>query len=137
MADDHLDPEADCFKPPKIPTAVHCIHCHEEYDSYRIEWRVFAEADGERHGFWCCPMPGCDGKGFGFDIFPTDPEYRDENGERMGFFSDDDEYEEEDGAELLDEEGFNAEQFFEETMAAPDPPARDEDFDVEEDDIPF
>jgi len=28
-------------------------------------------------------MPGCDGKGFGFDIFPVDPEYRDENGELM------------------------------------------------------
>ena len=35
------------------------------------------------HGFWCCPTPGCDGKGFGFDIFPTDPDYRDEEGNLM------------------------------------------------------
>ena len=42
---------------------------------------------GKTQGFWCCPMPGCDGIGFGFDIFPVDPEYRDER----GWFADDDE----------------------------------------------
>jgi hypothetical protein len=35
------------------------------------------------------PIEGCDGKGFGFDIFPIDPDYRDENGDKM--WSDDDE----------------------------------------------
>src|SRR5438552_1727941 len=24
-------------------------------------------------GFWCCPVPGCSGTGFGFDILPVDP----------------------------------------------------------------
>ena len=78
---------------------MHCIHCGEEYDSYRIEWRVERDADGKAHGFWCCPMPGCDGKGFGFDIFPVDPEYRDENGELMWCSDDeddDDEFEDDD-----------------------------------------
>ena len=51
----------------------------QEYESYLIEWRVFTNADGSEHGFWCCPIPGCDGKGFGFDIFPTDPDYFDED----------------------------------------------------------
>lgn len=87
-----LDPYADPFHPPTVPTLVHCLHCDEEYDSYLIEWRV-AHVHGETCGFWCCPTPGCDGKGFGFDIFPVDPDYLDENGEPMGF-------EEDSGAEL-------------------------------------
>ena len=93
MAHDALNPDNDPFHPPAIPTVVHCIHCGEEYDSYRIEWRVERDADGQEHGFWCCPMPGCGGMGFGFDIFPVDPEYRDENGELM-WCSDEDELDE-------------------------------------------
>jgi hypothetical protein len=41
----------------------------------------------------CCPTPGCDGIGFCFDIWPTDPEWRDEHGNRVCFF-DDEEYDE-------------------------------------------
>jgi hypothetical protein len=97
MAHDSLNPDNDPFAPPVISTIVHCIHCGEEFDSYRIEWRVEHDADGPAHGFWCCPMPGCDGKGFGFDIFPVDPDFRDENGELMwcsdGDEFDDDEWE--------------------------------------------
>ena len=83
MPYDPLDRDGDPCRPPAIPTEVFCLHCRQQYESYLIEWRVFALADGTSHGFWCCPMPGCDGKGFGCDIFPTDPEYRAENGERM------------------------------------------------------
>ena len=98
MSHDSLNPENDPFSPPAISTVVHCIHCGEEYDSYRIEWRVERDLDGQAHGFWCCPMADCDGKGFGFDIFPVDPEYRDENGELMWCSDDeDDEDEFEDG----------------------------------------
>jgi hypothetical protein len=96
MTHDALNPDNDPFGPPAISTIVHCIHCGEEYDSYRIEWRVEHDADGGVHGFWCCPMPDCDGKGFGFDIFPVDPEYRDENGELMWCSDDEDEDEFED-----------------------------------------
>jgi hypothetical protein len=78
-----LDPDADPFRPPALSTMVHCLHCGEEYDSYRIEWRVGADHRGQPCGFWCCPTEGCDGRGFGFDIFPTDPDYRDEEGNRM------------------------------------------------------
>jgi len=59
------------------------LHCGEEFDSYIIEWRVSTDKGGATMGFWCCPTPGCDGKGFGFDIFPLDPDYLDENGDRM------------------------------------------------------
>jgi hypothetical protein len=106
MTDDNCNPDNDPFGPPLISTLVQCIHCGEEYDSFRIEWRVEADADGKPHGFWCCPMPGCDGMGFGFDIFPVDPEYRDENGELM-WCDDEDDYEEDDStldpADLFDE----------------------------------
>lgn len=78
-----LDPTGDPFGPPALSTLVACLHCGQEYDSYRIEWRIETNADGKPHGFWCCPIAGCDGMGFGFDIFPVDPEYRDEHGELM------------------------------------------------------
>jgi hypothetical protein len=93
MAHDSLNPENDPFGPPAVSTVVHCIHCGEEYDSYKIQWRIERDSDGTQHGFWCCPIAGCDGKGFGFDIFPVDPDYRDENGELMwsGDEEDDDE----------------------------------------------
>lgn len=80
-----LNPDTDPFRPPAISTIVHCIHCNQEYDSYRIEWRVSTDHEGQPHGFWCCPIEGCDGTGFGFDIFPIDPEYRGEDGDMMWF----------------------------------------------------
>ena len=87
---DPCDPHGDPFGPPAISTIVGCLHCGEAYDSYRIEWRIETDHTGQAHGFWCCPIEGCDGRGFGFDIFPVDPDYRDEDGERM-WVSDDDE----------------------------------------------
>jgi len=102
VAPNRPDPDADPFRPPEIPTEVHCLHCDEEYDSYRIEWREEVGADGQLHGFWCCPTPGCDGKGFGFDILPTDPTYQDERGGWVSFDDDDDEFDDED--EQFDDE---------------------------------
>jgi hypothetical protein len=108
MAHDHLNPENDPFGPPAISTVVHCIHCGEEYDSYRIEWRIERDLDGQSHGFWCCPMENCDGKGFGFDIFPVDPEYRDENGELMWCSDDEDDEDDEFEDELFKDDDFEA-----------------------------
>jgi hypothetical protein len=102
-----LEPDGDPFGPPAENTTVGCLHCGQEYDSYRIEWRVEDTANGP-HGFWCCPIPGCDGRGFGFDILPTDPNYHDEHGGwRGGWFTDDGEpttYEELQRRDLLDDE---------------------------------
>lgn len=103
MSDDPTNPDNDPFGPPAISTIVECIHCGEQYDSFRIEWRVEPNADGKPHGFWCCPMPGCGGMGFGFDIFPIDSEYRDEHGQLM-WCDDDEEYDEDDSAR--DEDDF-------------------------------
>jgi len=83
------DPETDPFHPPAIPTEVHCLHCNKEYESYLIQWEESVDDMGVQRGFWCCPTDGCEGKGFGFDIFPTDPDYIDENGERMFEYDDD------------------------------------------------
>jgi hypothetical protein len=83
MSYDPLDSQSDPFKPPALSTQVFCLHCCQEYESYLIEWRIETAADGSPHGFWCCPTPDCDGRGFGFDIFPIDPDYRDEDGELM------------------------------------------------------
>jgi len=115
MADyDPLDSSSDPFGPPAISVLVSCLHCGESYESYRIEWRIETDSDGKPHGFWCCPIEGCDGKGFGFDILPVDPNYRDENG---GWVWDDDEEsegeddsvdgaaEDEDGSEGLECDG--------------------------------
>lgn len=100
---DPTSPDGDPFGPPTVNTEVCCLHCNETYDSYLIEWRVETLSDGREHGFWCCPMSGCDGRGFGFDILPTDPHYRDEHG---GWVWDDDEDLEDDnfdeGAEEVD-----------------------------------
>ena len=49
-------------------------------------------------GFWMCPTPNCDGAGFTFDIFPTDPShpanegwsYDDDEDEEAEFEFDDD-----------------------------------------------
>ena len=103
MADyDASDPNSDPFKPPAISTLVSCLHCGEEYDSYLIEWREETDANGRKSGFWCCPTPGCGGAGFGCDIFPIDPDYVDEDGNKMWSFDDEDE--ELDELEELDDE---------------------------------
>ena len=82
VSDINLNPNADIFRPPVAPTKVFCHHCKKEFESYLIQWKE-ETVNGEKDGSWACPTPDCDGKGFGFDIFPTDTEWRDENGERM------------------------------------------------------
>ncbi len=96
--------ERDPFRPPTVPVMVHCLHCDQEYESYLIHW-VDETTEADIPGFWWCPTPGCDGKGFGFDIFPVDPDYRDEQGNLMWVEDDDDEdYDEADGPVDLEAE---------------------------------
>jgi len=57
----------DCFKPPDQPCQVQCLHCGHQYSSEEIIW-----CEGEDGGFWRCPIEGCDGAGFQFDIHPVD-----------------------------------------------------------------
>ena len=94
-----IDPVEDGMHPPTIPQLVECIHCGEEYDSWRIEWRVERSDDGRVDGMWVCPMPGCDGAGFGIDIHPVDYDadgnWADSDGREMHVsFTDEDEFDE-------------------------------------------
>jgi hypothetical protein len=90
----------DCFRPPEIPIEVFCAHCQQEYDSYLIHWvEDYSFSNG---GYWACPTPGCDGKGFTFDIWPTDPDWTDEHGNKVCFLDEDDEVEDDWAADLAD-----------------------------------
>jgi DNA-directed RNA polymerase subunit N (RpoN/RPB10) len=73
---DPLDPQQDCMRPPSVPTQVWCLHCGKNYSSALMEYRIITD-DGDLHGFWCCPIEGCGGAGFCFDIFPMDPNAED------------------------------------------------------------
>lgn len=87
---DPTDPQADCFRPPAIPTLVWCLHCGQEYDSWKMHYEITTDPDGSRHGIWRCGTPGCDGAGFGFDIFPCDEHYIDPDGRDVAWQYDDD-----------------------------------------------
>lgn len=101
MCDRPEEAEHEVFRPPSIPTEVFCLHCRREYSSYLIHWREEVGRDGVKRGFWCCPTPGCDGLGFGFDIFPIDPDYVDEHtGEKMWDDDEDDEWDEDEPGHL-------------------------------------
>lgn len=64
---------------------VHCIHCGQEYLSSEI-WFDPAPSATTAGGFWRCGTPGCDGLGYGFDIFPADGS---DGGLDGGWFDDD------------------------------------------------
>lgn len=67
----------DCFAPPDEPCEVFCAHCKRVYDSALIR---YVRVPGPLQGYWCCAVPGCDGKGYLFDLFPTDPAHEDNCG---------------------------------------------------------
>jgi len=93
-----LPPEAleDCFRPPDEAVQVQCIHCGNEYSSDEIVWRP--EPDLDIKGFWCCPIPGCDGKGFQFDIFPLDTEWEEFDDEDADYDEEDEDDEDDESA---------------------------------------
>ena len=65
----------DCFAPPQEPCECYCLHCNRVFMSDGIWFqRVIGDPMGV-DGFWMCPTPNCDGAGFTFDIFPTDPDH--------------------------------------------------------------
>ncbi|MEX0885318.1 MAG: hypothetical protein WD009_02660 [Phycisphaeraceae bacterium] len=118
------NPETDPFRPPDIPTEVFCLHCRQEYESYLMEWREEA-FEGRLDGAWCCATEGCSGRGFGFDIFPTDPDYRGPDGQPM--WEDDELDDEEDEgddlfAEPWEDAGPALDELFEERDAFDTPP---------------
>jgi hypothetical protein len=82
---DNFDPA----RPPTLATLVKCERCGREYESSRIEER--RTEDGEGRPQWCCPIPGCTGRGFGFNILPVNRQYHNEEGDwdpLVAFFPD-------------------------------------------------
>jgi len=95
--EDRVDP-ADMMSPPKVPCECYCLHCNRTFMSDGIWFQKVINARDGFRGFWMCPTPNCDGAGFTFDIFPTDPAHPANGG--WHYFEDDDEEELE-----FDEEG--------------------------------
>ena len=86
---EHDDP----FGPPKVPCECYCLHCRRTFLSSEIWFQRITNAEpGKLDGFWMCPTPNCDCKGFTFDIFPTDPDHP----ANEGWYDGEDEDEEED-----------------------------------------
>jgi hypothetical protein len=90
----------DCFAPPKIACECYCLHCQRTFMSGEI-WlqRVRNAQPGRLDGFWMCPTPNCDGKGFTFDIFPTDPDHPANEGWHYDDEDDDEAWEDEEAWE--------------------------------------
>ncbi len=90
MADRPLTPDeaarADPFAPPAEPCECYCLHCQRAVDSAAMWYQAVLNGPAGATGFWMCPTPNCDGKGFTFDLFPTDPAHPGNAG-----WSDDDE----------------------------------------------
>jgi hypothetical protein len=76
--EDPFPPEArvdptDMMSPPREPCECYCLHCQRTFMSDGIWFQKVINARNGFTGFWMCPTPNCDGAGFTFDIFPTDP----------------------------------------------------------------
>lgn len=84
-------PETDSFRPPRNNCIVVCLHCRQQYDSYKMQWLEVPTKSGATEGFWFCGTPGCSGKGFNCDIFPIDPNWEDDEDRGFvgGWFDDD------------------------------------------------
>ncbi|HAI13600.1 MAG TPA: hypothetical protein DCM28_17975 [Phycisphaerales bacterium] len=62
-------PRREAFAPPAEPVNVYCLHCGCTYTSDKIEWKQGPTSPIPTGG-WCCPLDGCDGAGYGYDILP-------------------------------------------------------------------
>jgi hypothetical protein len=72
---DGPDGPVDHFAPPTEPCECWCLHCRRTFMSTGIWFQRIIAGPPGLDGFWMCPTPNCDGKGFTFDIYPTDPDH--------------------------------------------------------------
>ncbi len=71
-----IDP-SDPFSPPIEVCKCFCLRCGRTFMSDGIwlqRYRNHPPGNGLK-GFWMCPTPNCEGRGFTFDIFPVDPDH--------------------------------------------------------------
>lgn len=64
-----MDPDyEDPFAPdPESSKRVECLHCDKAYAENEMVYGKKLGIDPDM-AYWWCPTPGCDGKGFGFDV---------------------------------------------------------------------
>jgi hypothetical protein len=85
-----FDPRTDPMAPPAEPCECYCLHCGRVFMSDQMWFQRVINARDGFAGFWMCATPNCDGAGFTFDIFPTDPSHpandgwSDDDGEDLG-----------------------------------------------------
>ena len=90
--------QRDRFAPPKVPCECWCLHCRRTFMSDQMWFQRVINARSGLDGFWMCATPNCDGKGFTFDIFPTDPDHA----ANAGWVDDDEEDDDEEDDEAHD-----------------------------------
>lgn len=96
------DPPRDDFAPPDEPCECYCLHCNRVFMSDRIWFQKVINSRDAFDGLWMCPTPNCDGTGFSFDIFPTDPSHPVNQGWHDDDDDDDDEADPADGSQGAD-----------------------------------
>lgn len=96
---EELSEAFDGFPPPDEPIVVACLHCGERYMSDRMIPPSGPRLPVMHEGMWWCATPGCDAGGFGIDIFPVDPTWKDPKG-LLHILEDDDDIDAEELAEL-------------------------------------
>src|SRR5690349_23295785 len=77
---EEFDPLTDPMAPPREPCECYCLHCERVFMSNQMWFQRVINDPGNFPGFWMCPTPNCDGAGYLFDIFPTDPSHPDNDG---------------------------------------------------------
>lgn len=130
------------FPPPDEPIMVYCLHCGKEYMSSEMVFREIpsvpaaASADASAGaattsagGLWFCPTPGCNVGGFGLDVFPVDPDWKDPTGKLRTVWDPED-----DASDLNDEDDVDVDEE-EESEEDEDPDIDDDDDEDDDDDL--
>src|SRR5438309_11027126 len=99
--------ERDPFGPPEEPCECYCLHCNRVFMSDGMWFQKVINGRDGFEGFSMGPTPNCDGKGFTFDIFPTDPNHP----ANEGWVEDDDDEDGVNDAGLDEEFGEHAGEF--------------------------
>jgi hypothetical protein len=94
-------PRDDCFGPPDAPVECFCLHCGHIYMSDLL---LAIDVDGTTH--YACPVKGCGGMGYKFDIFPVNDD-DDPDGGWVEFDDETDIDEDEEDADLAETESFD------------------------------
>src|SRR5688500_6241939 len=100
----------DPMAPPKEACECYCLHCNRVFMSDGMWFQRVINAKDGFEGFWMCPTANCDGAGFTFDIFPTDPDHPANAGWHSSDDDADDDEEEDEDEGAFDEAEYDADE---------------------------